>query len=264
MSSPSNTSDTGAVVLSPVAALRPYVRQFVVVESSSPRDQLLLPDSGLAAPIRFRGTCALPDGSAAPRAALTGMRDAARVIRHGRGYGAIVAVFTETGAAAFTRTPLDRLFNATVPLDGVIGTAAELSLLEEQLAEATHHAGRAAIFERFLLGRLRHGAIDPLVAAAAGWIARADVAVRIDDLARRVGLSQSALERRFRKVVGATPKALASIVRLRRVTRLRAAGGNFTTIAHAAGYADQSHFIKDFKRFTGMAPDAFFRQSTFC
>ena len=78
-----------------------------------------------------------------------------------------------------------------------------------------------------------------------------------------MGLSQSALERRFRREVGASPKKFAALVRLRHVVRLRRAGVSLTDIAHAAGYADQPHFIKDFKRFTGQAPESFFRDNRF-
>jgi AraC-like DNA-binding protein len=264
---PPSPPNAGSATLPPSPVLRPYVRHFVVVDAPSPRDQLLLPDAGLAAPVRFAGTCTLPDGSAAPPAALSGLRGTARVIGHGPGYRAVVAVFTPTGAAAFTRAPLDELFGATAALGDVIGTAADARLLGQQVAEAPGDADRVAAYERYLIGRLRGragGAVDPLVSAAVAWITGVRAGVRVDELARRVGLSQSALERRFRRVVGAPPKALASIVRLRRVTRLRAAGMTFTAIAHAAGYADQSHFIKDFRRVTGVAPAAFFRGPGFC
>ena len=55
--------------------------------------------------------------------------------------------------------------------------------------------------------------------------------MRIDDLARRAGFSQSALERRFRREVGPSPKKFAGIVRLRNVVRLRRTGASFTEIA---------------------------------
>jgi AraC-like DNA-binding protein len=84
--------------------------------------------------------------------------------------------------------------------------------------------------------------------------------VRIENLARRVGLSQSALERRFRRVTGASPKQFASIVRLRHVIYLRAKGDDFASIAVEAGYCDQSHFIKDFKQMTDFAPESFFQR----
>jgi AraC-like DNA-binding protein len=58
-----------------------------------------------------------------------------------------------------------------------------------------------------------------------------------------------------------SPKKFASLVRLRHAVRLRAAGVDLTTVAHMAGYFDQSHFIKDFRRATGSSPEAFFRET---
>jgi AraC-like DNA-binding protein len=58
-----------------------------------------------------------------------------------------------------------------------------------------------------------------------------------------------------------SPKKFGSLVRLRHAVRLQATGLDLTTVAHTAGYFDQSHFIKDFRRATGSAPEAFFRET---
>jgi AraC-like DNA-binding protein len=42
--------------------------------------------------------------------------------------------------------------------------------------------------------------------------------------------------------------------------RARDAGMNWTELSYAAGYADQSHFIKEFKQFTGFTPQLFLKQ----
>jgi AraC-like DNA-binding protein len=39
---------------------------------------------------------------------------------------------------------------------------------------------------------------------------------------------------------------------------LKTTGRDFAHVAHEAGYYDQSHFNKDFRRFTGQAPESFF------
>jgi len=157
---------------------------------------------------------------------------------------------------------LDEFFNATTAMDGLLGRQTDLNRLHEQLAETRRHEHRIELIENFLIERAPDTGPDPLVSAAASWIEEAQAMMRIEELAHRVGLSQSALERRFRRVVGASPKKFASIVRLRHVLHLRAKGADFTSIAHAAGYFDQSHFIKDFKRFSGRAPESFFQRAS--
>src|SRR5260370_14161481 len=128
------------------------------------------------------------------------------------------------------------------------------------MAGTQNHRRRIKLLEDFLLARVRVSAPDPLVAAAVAWLQQGAGAKRIDDLTRYIGLSQSALERRFRRIVGISPKKFASVVRLRRAVRLRATGADLTTVAHTAGYFDQSHFIHDFRRAPASPPDPFFRQ----
>ena len=244
----------------PHAVLRPFVKRFLVVEFPAPHADAHLPDTGLVAAFPFRGECRLEDGRTVPRAAVTGLCDHLRRHAHSQGNAVVVAAFTPLGAAAFLRLSLDELANTTVALDAVIGDAPSLTRLHEQLAEAPNHLRRVQLVENFFRVRLHaaNTSPDPLVAAAVSWIERAPPAARIEDLVRHIGLSQSALERRFHRVVGTSPKRFASLVRLRTIEQLHAAGATFTDIAHAAGYFDQSHFIHDFKRVTGLAPEAYF------
>jgi AraC-like DNA-binding protein len=173
-------------------------------------------------------------------------------------------MFTPTGAASFLREPVERLFNGTLAMEHE-ARRSQLDLIEEQLFEAEHDEARVGVVDQFLRERLRERAADPVVTDAVERIRRSGGSLRIDALARDARVSQSALERRFRRVVGTSPKKFAGLVRLRKVVRLRRAGANFTEIAHATGYADQPHFIKDFKRFTGCSPENFFRvTAAFC
>lgn len=236
------------------------MKRFLVVEFPTPREDSHLPDTGLTAAFPFRGECRLEDGRNAPHAAVTGLYDRLRYHAHGKGNSVVVAAFTPTGAAAFLPNPLDQLANTTVAMDELIGDAPALARLDEQLAKAPNHFRRVQHVETFLTARVGATPPDPLVAAAVSWIERAPPGSRIEQLVRHIGLSQSALERRFRRVVGVSPKRFASLVRLKNIMRLHIAGTTLTSIAHAAGYFDQSHFINDFKRVTGVTPELFFRQ----
>jgi len=246
---------------SPCEALRPFVKRFLVVDFPYAHKDSHLPDTGLVAAFRYKGDLALDGGNKAPQAAVTGLWDTRRSHDHGRDSAVVLAAFTATGAAAFLRHPLDEFFNATVAMDGILGVPTDLNRVNEQLAESRRHAHRIQLIENFLIARARNTRPDPFVSAVVSWIEETRAMARIEELARRVGLSQSALERRFRRVVGASPKKFASIVRLRHVLHLRSKGADFTSIAHAAGYYDQSHFIKDFKRLSGLAPESFFQRA---
>jgi AraC-like DNA-binding protein len=239
-------------------ALRPYLQRFLIVEYTAGHTNKLLPGTGLVAAFRFKGHCLL-NGSAAPDALVTGLWDTARMLTHSGNCANILAMFTPTGAAALLREPVENLFNETMPL-GLEVRRSQLDRIQEEIAESPNHARRVEVVEGFLLDKL-HREPDRLVSAAVARIYASGGRLRVANLARHMGISQSAFERRFRREVGASPKKFSSIVRLRHAVRLRQAGATFTETAHAAGFADQAHFIKAFRRFAGEPPELFFQSS---
>jgi methylphosphotriester-DNA--protein-cysteine methyltransferase len=245
----------------PGPALRPFIKRFLVVEFPSLYCDMHLPDISPVAAFSFRGRCRIDGDQWAPLAAFTGLRGTLRTHEHCHGHAVLLTTFTPAGATGFLRPTLEEFTGTTTDLTGLLGRPEELDRLHEQLAKARNHGHRVGLLEDFLLTRIRIAAPDPLVTAAISWLEQQTNAKQIVDLTRYIGLSQSALERRFRRIVGVSPKKFSSLIRLRRAMRLRATGADLTTVAHAAGYFDQSHFIKDFRRVTGSAPQAFFRQS---
>jgi AraC-like DNA-binding protein len=254
-------------VVAPSARLQPFVRRFEMVETFSERIHALLPQTSAIACFRLDGVARMhgrSSSSALPATLFAGVQDRTRSMTHLPGSHVLLTVFTEVGAAAVLREPLDQVFNRTVPMDLFLRRS-RVDEVREQLKETGENAGRVEVVERFLLGRLPSEATpDPVTETAVAHIRKRHGAVRIEELARVMNLSLSALERRFRKKVGASPRKFASIVRMRHVLRLQRAGGSLTEIAHRAGYCDQSHFIKDFKSFTGLAPESFFERTSFC
>jgi AraC-like DNA-binding protein len=251
-------------VRQPCAALRPFVQGFVAVDCTAGHADAHWPGTGLVAAFRLRGECRLDYGGQAPRAGLTGLFERERRHLHGAGNLMALVRFTPIGAAAFFRHPLHELANATVALQDVADDTTAFDALSEQLMQAAGSVQDCLErLEAFFLARLGNTAIDPLAAAAVNWIGRAGPDVRIAALVRQAGVSHSALERRFRQAVGVSPKRFARLVRLQRVMRLHAGGASLTALAQDAGYFDQSHFIKDFKQVTGLAPQAYFAQAEF-
>lgn len=242
----------------PCAALRPFVKRFLVVDYPSLHRDSHLPGTGTVAAFRLQGDCFLQGGQPAPAAGLTGLWDAPRSHEHGPGNRVALVQFTPTGAAALVPASLDEFGNATIPLGSVLRHPDDLLRLHERLQRAPTHAQRIRLLEAFLLQRLAGARPDPLMTAAVTWIQDSPAETRIAALTRHIGLSQSALERRFRRAVGVTPRRFASLVRLQHVLRLHRPGMSLAALAQAAGYFDQSHFIHDFRRFAGSAPGAYF------
>ncbi len=83
---------------------------------------------------------------------------------------------------------------------------------------------------------------------------------RVEMLAERFDLGLRQLQRVFREYVGVSPKWVIRRHRLiEAAERLRSPDESidFAVLALDLGYADQSHFIRDFKTMVGMTPAEF-------
>jgi AraC-like DNA-binding protein len=96
------------------------------------------------------------------------------------------------------------------------------------------------------------------VARAWHVLAATGGATPIGRVAAEVGWSHKHLITRFRQQVGMPPKTAARLMRFdRMVRRLTDRPARWPDIAAASGYADQAHFIREFREFTGTTPAAY-------
>jgi AraC-like DNA-binding protein len=86
--------------------------------------------------------------------------------------------------------------------------------------------------------------------------------VRVEHVAKRLGVSARHLRRAFTETIGIGPKDYARTVRLRRAVRKAATSRDWGRIAADAGYYDQSHLITDFRELVGLTPGAFLKRAS--
>ncbi|ROM55150.1 hypothetical protein BK648_06530 [Pseudomonas poae] len=80
----------------------------------------------------------------------------------------------------------------------------------------------------------------------------------LDELARRAGLSRTALAERFRKTMGDTPLNHLRTLRMQQAVQLLTETDRpLEAVATAIGYQDAFSFSKVFKRSVGLSPKAF-------
>jgi AraC-like DNA-binding protein len=159
--------------------------------------------------------------------------------------------FRPGGAFPFLGVPASELHNETVPLDAIWRSEAEL--VREQILAAPDDETRFDILERTLFRRAtrlqRHRAV-------AHGLFRLGRPVVVSDVVEETGLSQRRFIDLFDREVGLTPKLYARVARFQRVLR-RVHPSNdidWTDVALACGYFDQSHLIHDFRAFAGISP----------
>jgi AraC-like DNA-binding protein len=132
--------------------------------------------------------------------------------------------------------------------------------IEDDLARMTSASARVAYIERFLMSIFEPGRADSIIQSVCRELATSGGNRRIAELAKLLGLSKRALERRFVNHIGATPKKFARVIRLRKAITAKQSGPSWAEMAHAAGYFDQSHMIHDFIELYGMTPAQLYPQ----
>jgi AraC-like DNA-binding protein len=78
--------------------------------------------------------------------------------------------------------------------------------------------------------------------------------VDLETLAKQVGLSRFQALRAFKKRYGLPPHAYQLCLRVSHARRLLREGAPAADVAVRCGFADQSHFTRHFKRFSGVTP----------
>ncbi len=245
----------------PDPRLQAYIKCFWVLQGTdpAPAPERVLPDGRCELVLHCGDTFErLDEGNAGtqPRDLFVGPSTRALVIQSGRHIDLVAVRFHPGGAALLLDAPLPELRDSA-PSCTEIDVRFELDLLD-----ALHDrpiAARLALLQSILLRRLERTQIDVHMLRCQHMIERLRGNVRIDDLARQAGLSARQFQRRFQNTTGIPPKVLCRLARLQHVLELaRQPRATLGRIAALAGYADQSHFHREFREFAGTSPGEYF------
>jgi len=167
--------------------------------------------------------------------------------------------FRPHGAAQLLRLPMCELTDSAVALEDLsrrlfrsLDRVRNLPSLTHALAALDPILGKFAQRER---------TEDILVAHAAKDIERSGGLASVEDVADRISWSTRQLQRRFKDVVGISPKLFARMQRFQRVLRaMDGPNSDWVDAAVHCGYYDQAHLIRDFREFSGKTPTALLSQ----
>ncbi|UCI07783.1 AraC family transcriptional regulator [Mesorhizobium sp. B1-1-8] len=139
------------------------------------------------------------------------------------------------------------LLSALAPLD----EALDELFVADFVAQLAQHLGRHAGQPAKPTGKTAWRA----AALARDYLEEnAERPVRSDELEAITGLDRYALSRHFRATYSTSPHRFLLMRRLQRARRMIAAGEPLAEIAIAAGFSDQSHFNRHFKKAFGLTP----------
>lgn len=141
----------------------------------------------------------------------------------------------------------------------MVGSVGHITLLRQLYEDANSHAWAGeALTDLVRFGETRaRRHLDPRIARAAAQIQSCAAAnIPVKTVALGVGLSPSHFQHLFTAEAGVPFRRYRAWRRLLLAIEEIASGATYTAAAHAAGYADQSHFAREFRRSFGASASA--------
>jgi len=114
------------------------------------------------------------------------------------------------------------------------------------------------------LVKLASANTDNSIKLALNFIISAKGNITVREVYEQLYITERTFERRFSKDIGVTPKQFVSIIQFSSSMN-KLTENDFcmlTDIGLDSGYADQSHFIRTFKKYTGKTPSNFLKSNS--
>jgi AraC-like DNA-binding protein len=166
------------------------------------------------------------------------------------------AYFRPGRAAPFLGVPSSIVTDQIVGLEDLWGTAsADLSGELCEAGEATRiERLERAFVERLAQARAVTTGVDAV--GLAQCVISSGGRLTVERMADAAGISRQALARTFRETIGVTPKLYCMLARFQAglVYAGRGSDVDWACAAVDLGYADQSHMITEFRRFSSLTP----------
>ena len=134
----------------------------------------------------------------------------------------------------------------------------------EKLRQTENKNEIVEIIAEYFNELLQNASINPdyRIKLATNLILKTNGTISIKEVRDRLYVAERTLERHFLEEIGVTPKQFAKIIQfsssMKQITET--VYYNLTEIGYDSGFADQSHFIRSFKRYTGKTPKEFQQQ----
>lgn len=250
----------------PSGFLKHYIRPYCFMESDMKEPDLVervIPTEGIQIMFHYKTPFLVlhpnQQGISQPRSFISGLSNSYSDVSTNGTTGVIFVNFYPLGASFFFNFPLSELENQNVDLSDIF--KCEMTEVEDQLHQEQTILERVQVIEQFFIRRFNPiGNHDQmLIRKGIEMIKNHKGVVSAKLLSESLYTTPKTLERKFSHYIGKSTKQVIKLMRFQDVlsdfkpSRIM----NLSEFAHQKGYFDQSHFIHDFKSYTGYTPKEF-------
>lgn len=191
-----------------------------------------------------------------PRSIITGLNNTYSDVSTQGEAGVVFIEFYPAEACHFFDFPLNDIENQSINLTDIFNS--EIKEVEELIQSKESFEEKVKVVEGFLLKRFMQIPSHEYKILKEGVkiIKEYKGQIKAASLSDKLSVTTKSLERKFSKYIGTTPKQFIKLIRFQEILS-DLSYNNLTEYACKNGYFDQSHFIRDFKAYSGLTPREF-------
>ncbi|MBF7092114.1 AraC family transcriptional regulator [Flavobacterium sp. ALJ2] len=248
----------------PPKELSPYIKHYLFLENKGNATQKLRLFSDGNTGVVFSLKSKLISGFSnyeaqnyLPSSFLYGQLNGFKDIYSGSEMSIVIVVFQPNGINQLLGIISSELRDTIITIDDIFGL--EGIELQEKLSEQATIQERLKLLNHFFktLEAKKPMSNQLIAAASLDFIIKTKGQFSLKQLVDYTGYTERHIERKFTECVGLNPKKFGNIVKIHGFLKLlknKSQDTNLTTISYDAGFSDQSHLIREFKKHTGMTP----------
>jgi AraC-like DNA-binding protein len=177
----------------------------------------------------------------------------------------IIVVFQPFGINHLLGISANELRDGIIATEDIFGN--QSALLHEKMSEQPLLATKVQILNAFFneLTTKKAFSNQTIIHSTLNYILKNKGAVTVNHLVKYTGYTERHIERIFNESIGLNPKKFGNIVKLHfflNLLKYKSNQSNITDLCYEAGYADQSHLIKEFKKYTGITPTQYLNHTS--
>jgi len=249
--------------VSPPKELAPYIKHYLFLDNDETAIQKLRlfsdGNTGIVFSLKNKLISGLDNYKVKnylPHSFIYGQLDGFKDIYSDHEISLIIVVFQPNGIHQLLGIPANEFQDAILPVEDVLGYKA--SILEEKLS-AQNNPARIELLNQFFstLTITKPVSNQFIINNSLDFIVRHKGDFTLKQLVDYTGYTERHLERKFKECIGLNPKKFGNVIRLHyflKLLKYKSDEVNLTTMGYDAGFSDQSHLIKEFKKHTGITP----------
>jgi len=171
--------------------------------------------------------------------------------------GTIGIEFALSSAYKFFGFPQNEVRNKMFSIEDVLGLLGKN--VQDKIIKCVTIEQKVELIQQFLIKLISKSDNDNIFDYCIDKIKSSTGRITINQLEKETGYTRRRLHMKFQEKIGISPKTLCSITRFTHVYQMLANNPDEVLLNKTFYnlYYDQAHFIKEFRRFTGLPPSTF-------